>query len=173
MGSQASRRHGLMATRRGRGRERRRRRRGWVGLSHSLTLTLCLASLLVSPLYPLSFFFLFFPWFFCFLHNSVWTLVLDYWLRAKCFVLFCFFLIDYLGHGLLGWGGSWLWTSRMMGWGGGSWYFGKGPELKPKGGPSPFFFCSLKILPTQIFFFGLRGGPGPLWDQRGSVPDED
>ena len=55
----------------------------------------------------------------------------------------------------------------MIGWGG-SMIFGRGPELKSKGGPSLFFF-SMKILPTKIFFLGL-GGPGPLWAQRGSIP---
>ena len=71
---------------------------GSLSQSHS---SLCLASLLsVSPLYPLLFFsfffFFFFLGFFCFLRNSVWTLVLSV-------LFFFFFLIDYLGHELLGW----------------------------------------------------------------------
>ena len=132
---------------------------GSLSQSHS---SLCLASLLsVSPLYPLLFFFLFFPWFFFAFSVTPFGL----W----CWVFF-FFLIDYLGHGLLGWpdDGFWTrgvhgsWIGRMMGWGG-SWYFGRGPEQKTKGGPSPFFFGSLKILLAKKKKFWAQGGPGPPW----------
>ena len=151
MGLEASWRHGLTTTRRGHG--WRRRRRGWVGLSHSLSCLsiLCLAS--HSP-FPFLFFF-FFPCFFYFLR-----LVLDYWLLRAEFFFFNRF--------------TWVmgsWTSRMMGWGGGFMIFGWGPELKTKGGPSPFFFWVLWKFyqPKKNFFFGPREGPGPLWAQRGSV----
>ena len=146
MGLQASRRHRLTATRCGRGRWHRRC--GWVGLSHSLSRLsiLCLASHSQFPFF-LSFF-LFFSLLFCFL-----CLVLDYrLLRAECLFFFNRF--------------TWVmgsWASRMMGWGG-SWYFGRGPELKTKGCPSPFFFVFWKFYLLKKNFwawapFGLNMGP--------------
>ena len=118
MGSQASRRHGLTATRRGRG-THGDTPWAWAAAASSVWVSgslsqshssLCLASLLsVSPLYPLLFFFFFYLGFFAF---SVTPF------GAECFVFFVFFLIDYLGHGLLGWGVHGSWIGRMMGWGG-------------------------------------------------------
>ena len=80
---------------------------GSLSQSHSLSRlsTLCLTSL------SSSFFFFFYLGFFAF---SVTPF------GAECFVFFCFFvffLIDYLGHGLLGWGVHGSWIGRMMGWG--------------------------------------------------------
>ena len=105
MGKQASRRHGLTTTWRGR-RRRRRRRHGWVhrvGLSHNLTL--CFASLLsVSPLYSL----LFFPFFtLVFFALSVTPF------GAEC----CFFFFNRLpGSWAPGLGRSWVLDWRTNYW---------------------------------------------------------
>ena len=40
--------------------------------------------------------------------------------------------------------------------------FGRGPELKTKGGPSPFFFgFSENFTSQKKIFFWAQGGPGP------------
>ena len=70
--------------------------------------------------------------------------------------------------------------SELVGWWawgmGGSWFLGGGPELKTRGarakisrGPKPFFFFLGKFY-LLIFFFGPRGGSGPLSLLPGSVP---
>ena len=84
---------------------------GSLSQSHS---SLCLASLLsVSHLYPLLFFSFFSLVFFAF---SVTPFGL--WCWVFCF--FFFFLIDYLGHGLLGWSDDGLAEWWLLDWGG-SW----------------------------------------------------
>ena len=45
-----------------------------------------------------------------------------------------------------------------------------GPEQKCQGGPSPYFFILEKFYLLKIFFFGPRGGSGPLCLVPGSVP---
>ena len=69
-----------------------------------------------------------------------------------------------MGHGLLGWPND---GQEFM-------IFGRGARAKNSGGaelktqgPKPFF---LKILLAKIFFFGPRGGLGPLSPLPGSVP---
>ena len=57
-------------------------------------------------------------------------------------VLFFFFLIDYLGHGLLGWGGSWLLDWPDDGLGGVHDILGGGPSKKLSGAQALFFLFS-------------------------------
>ena len=59
-----------------------------------------------------------------------------------------------------------FWTGWMMGLGG-SWFLGGRPELKTKGGPSPFFLFSENFTCSKKKFLG----PGLLWARCGSVPD--
>ena len=130
-----------------------------MGLSHSLTLVS------VSPFYSLfhlSILFFFFLGFFCFLRNSVWTLVLS--------VLFCFFFFNRLP-------GSWapglegFIALGLAGWWAGGVHdiLGGGPSKKLRGAQALFFLFPENFT-WKIFFFWVRGGPGPLRDQRGSVP---
>ena len=66
--------------------------------------------------------------------------------------------------------GSWgdgvhgSWTGRMMDWGGGggSWYFGRGPKLKTKGGPSPIFFVLWKFTCSKKKILGSGGARAPF-----------
>ena len=46
-----------------------------------------------------------------------------------------------------------------------------GLEQKCQGGPSPYFFILEKFYLLKIFFFGPRGGSGPLCLVPGSVPE--
>ena len=92
-----------------------------MGLSHNLTF--CLASLLsVSSLYSLLFFFSFF--YLGFFALSVTPF------GVECF--FFFFLIDYLGHWLLSWGGSWVldWPDDGLEGQGGFMIFWEGARAK-------------------------------------------
>ena len=66
-----------------------------------------------------------------------------------------------MGYGLMG--SALSWSDDGLGEG--------GPEQKFQGGPSPYFFFFLeKFYLLKIFFFGPRGGSGPLSLVPGSVP---
>ena len=107
-------------------------------------------SLSILSLYPLSrlslslsfSFFLFFSLFFLLSSFGVGLLTTESWVF--------FFLIDLPGS----------WAPGLAGWwaGGGFMIFGRGPELKTKGGPSPFFFGFSENFTSQKKFFFL--GPG-------------
>ena len=67
-----------------------------------------------------------------------------------------------MGYGLMSSALGWPWPDDGLGEG--------GPEQKFQGGPSPYFFFFGNFLLAKKFFFGPRGGSGPLSLVPGSVP---
>ena len=102
---------------------------GGVGVGECTEWVSLTISLSVSPLYSLShlsilfFFFLFLPWFFCSLRNSVWCWV---------FCFFCFFFNRLLGSWAPRLGGSWVldWPDDGLGGQGGFMIFWEGARAK-------------------------------------------
>ena len=68
-----------------------------------------------------------------------------------------------MGNGLMSSALGWPWPDDGLGEG--------GLEQKFQGGPSPYFFFFGNFLLAKKFFFGPRGGSGPLSLVPRSVPD--
>ena len=68
-----------------------------------------------------------------------------------------------MGYGLMSSALGWPWPDDGLGEG--------GPEQKFQGGPSPYFFFLKIFYLLKNFFFGPRGGSGPLSLVPGSVPE--
>ena len=152
-----------------RGSRSRSRRRG------SRRLALCLSSLSVMAsrrhrsvarslrhgvglslsflLFPLVFQFLLSPFGFGLLRLRFFPLFL--------FIYFFLLWID-MGYGLMSSALGWPWPDDGLGEG--------GQEQKFQGGPSPYFFFLEIFYLLKNFFFGPRGGSGPLSLVPGSVP---
>ena len=67
-----------------------------------------------------------------------------------------------MGNGLMSSALGWPWPDDGLGEG--------GPEQKCQGGPSPYFIFLEIFYLLKNFFFGPRGGSGPLSLVPGSVP---
>ena len=67
-----------------------------------------------------------------------------------------------MGNGLMSSALGWPWPDDGLGEG--------GSEQKFQGGPSPYFFFLEIFYLLKNFFFGPRGGSGPLSLVPGSVP---